>query len=67
LVGVAGGSGFVRAAEARGEGDTPVKPCLTLLRDQKWKTPANIEYEYKGQDAVEEVKKAYAFCRAVLA
>jgi sugar phosphate isomerase/epimerase len=50
-----------------GEGDTPLKQVLTLLRDKKWKIPANIEYEYKGQDSVAEVKKCFAWCKQALA
>ena len=50
-----------------GQGDTPIKPVLTLLRDESWAIPAGIEYEYKGDDTVEEMKKCVAFCRAALA
>jgi sugar phosphate isomerase/epimerase len=50
-----------------GEGDTPIKPVLQLLKKNKWKIPANIEYEYKGTDPVVEVKKCYEYCRAALA
>lgn len=49
-----------------GEGDTPIKPVLELLMKNKWKIPANIEYEYKGADTVAEVKKCYEFCRKAL-
>ena len=49
-----------------GEGDTPIKQVLALLRDKKWKIPANIEYEYKGADTVAEVKKCYEYCRRAL-
>jgi hypothetical protein len=38
-----------------------------LLKKNKWKIPANIEYEYKGQDAVAEVKKCFEFMKAALA
>lgn len=53
-----------------GQGDTPIVQVLQLLRDQRWKIPANIEYEYGGMnsklDTVEEVKKCYAYCRKAL-
>jgi sugar phosphate isomerase/epimerase len=49
-----------------GEGDAPIKEVLALLRDNRWKIPANIEYEYPGQDSVEEVKRCLDYCRAAL-
>jgi sugar phosphate isomerase/epimerase len=49
-----------------GEGDTPIKQVLTVLREKKWAIPANIEYEYKGQDAIAEVKKCLAYCKQAL-
>jgi sugar phosphate isomerase/epimerase len=49
-----------------GEGDSPIGPVLRLLRDQKWAIPANIEYEYKGGDTVEEVRRCLDFCRRAL-
>ena len=51
-----------------GEGDTPIVGVLRLLRDQRWKIPANIEYEYgkPGMDAVAEVKKCFDYCRKAL-
>jgi sugar phosphate isomerase/epimerase len=49
-----------------GEGDTPVKEVLNLLKDQKLKIPANIEYEYKGADTVVEMKKCLAYCKAAV-
>lgn len=49
-----------------GEGDAPIVAVLRLLRDRKWDIPAHIEYEYRGADAVEEVKKSYAYCRQAL-
>jgi sugar phosphate isomerase/epimerase len=49
-----------------GEGDTPIKPVLALLRERKLGIPAMIEYEYKGADTVEEVRKSYDFMRQAL-
>ncbi len=50
-----------------GQGQTPIREVLRLLRDRKWTIPAMIEYEYKGADTVEEVKKCYAWCKQALA
>jgi sugar phosphate isomerase/epimerase len=51
-----------------GEGDTPIVAVLQLLRDQHWRIPANIEYEYgkPGMDTIAEVKKCYAYCQQAL-
>ncbi len=50
-----------------GKGDTPIKEVLQLMKTNKWKFPANIEYEYKGADTVAEVRKCYEYCKAALA
>lgn len=51
-----------------GEGDTPIKPVLALLKEKKYKIPAFVEYEYKGTDKpVAEVKKCLAYMRESLA
>lgn len=51
-----------------GEGDTPIKPVLQMLRQNKnWGIPAMIEYEYKGADPVAEVRKCYEYMKAQLA
>lgn len=49
-----------------GEGDTPIKEVLTLLREKKYPIPANIEYEYKGEDTIAEIKKCFAYCKGAL-
>jgi len=50
-----------------GQGDTPIKDVLQLLKKNKYDIPANIEYEYKGEDTVAEVRKCYEFVKAALA
>jgi sugar phosphate isomerase/epimerase len=51
-----------------GQGDTPIKPVLQLLRDKKWPIRAYIEYEYRGaSDSLTEVKKCFQFCKDALA
>ncbi len=50
-----------------GEGDTPIKQVLQLLKQKKWDIPANIEYEYKGDDTVAEVRKCFQYCKDALA
>ena len=50
-----------------GQGDTPIKQVLQLLKKKKLNIPANIEYEYRGEDAVAEVKKCFQFCKDALA
>lgn len=49
-----------------GHGDTPIREVLSLLREKKYDIPANIEYEYKGGDTVEEVEKCFAYCKEAL-
>jgi sugar phosphate isomerase/epimerase len=53
-----------------GQGQTPIKEVLQLMRKEKWTFPAEIELEYKipdGSDAVAEVKKCVEYCKAALA
>ena len=52
-----------------GQGDTPLKEVLTLLRDKKYKIPATIELEYDipaGSDPVQETKKCVAYAKKML-
>ncbi len=50
-----------------GEGDTPIKPVLQLLKTKNYDIPANIEYEYRGQDTVAEVKRCFEYAKAASA
>lgn len=50
-----------------GEGDTPIKQVLQLLRQKKYDIPANIEYEYRGEDTVAEVRKCFQYIKDALA
>ncbi len=50
-----------------GQGNTPIKQVLLLLKEKKYPIPAYIEYEYAGKDTcVEEVKKCFQFAKGVL-
>ncbi len=52
-----------------GNGDTPIKEILNLIKEKKYKIPATIELEYDipaGSDAVQETKKCVAFAKASL-
>jgi sugar phosphate isomerase/epimerase len=51
-----------------GQGDTPMRQVLQLLKQNKWPIAAYLEYEYKGAGTpVEEVKKGLEYMRAALA
>ncbi len=50
-----------------GQGQTPIREVLQLLKSRKYAIPADIEYEYKGkEDSVVEVKKCLAYCKSCL-
>lgn len=52
-----------------GQGDTPVKEILTLLKEKKYAIPATIELEYDippGSDAVKETKNCLLFAKKAL-
>jgi sugar phosphate isomerase/epimerase len=52
-----------------GQGETPIKEILKLVQKNKWPIPATIEQEYAipaDSDAVKEVAKCLAYCRAAL-
>ena len=53
-----------------GQGDTPLKEVLQLMKKKKYKFPGSIEYEYntpEGSDVLTEVKKCVQFCKDALA
>ena len=52
-----------------GQGDTPMKGVLQLLKKEKYDFPANIELEYRfGPDSnlIAEMKKCLAYCKDCL-
>ena len=52
-----------------GEGDTPIKEVLRLIRDNKWPIQATIEFEYPvppGSDRMAEMVKAIDYCKNAL-
>ena len=52
-----------------GQGDTPIKEVLALMKKEKYTFPANIEFEYaipEGSDPVAEVAKCYQYARKCL-
>ncbi len=52
-----------------GQGDTPVKEALQLMKAEKYKFPATIELEYKipeGSTVMAEMAKCVQFCKDAL-
>jgi sugar phosphate isomerase/epimerase len=50
-----------------GKGATPIVEVLRLLREKKYRIPADIEYEYEGADGPEaEVRKCFDYCKKAL-
>ena len=51
-----------------GQGETPIREVLQLLKKERWPIRAYVEYEYKGAGTpVDEVKKCLAFAKDALA
>jgi sugar phosphate isomerase/epimerase len=53
-----------------GQGKTPIKEILQLVKKEKWTFPADIELEYqvpKGSNSVAEVAKCVQYCKEALA
>ena len=52
-----------------GQGDTPIKEVLQIIRDNKWNIQATIEFEYPvpaGSDRMKELAKCIEYCRQAL-
>lgn len=50
-----------------GQGDTPLRAVLQLLKKEKYDIPASIEYEYMGKDdPVTEVSRCVQYCKEAL-
>jgi hypothetical protein len=52
-----------------GQGDTPIREALQVIRDNKWNIQATIEFEYPipaGSDRMKELTKCVAFCKEAL-
>lgn len=53
-----------------GQGDTPLKEILVLMKKEKYKFPAGIELEYpipEGSSTMAEIGKCLQFCKDALA
>jgi sugar phosphate isomerase/epimerase len=50
-----------------GQGDTPIREVLQLLKRERWPIPADIEYEYRGEGtSPEEVRKCFEYAKQSL-
>jgi sugar phosphate isomerase/epimerase len=52
-----------------GEGDTPLKDILNLIKDNQWDIYCDVELEYdipEGSDAVKETSKCVKYARSLL-
>ncbi len=49
-----------------GEGDTPVKGILMLLKEKRYPIPAMIEWEPKSLDPLVGVQQCAQYCRSIL-
>ena len=51
-----------------GQGDTPIREVLLMLKREQWPIPAYIEYEYRGAStSTEEVRKCFQYAKQILA
>ena len=49
-----------------GQGNTPIKPVLHLLKSERYDIPAYIEYEYAGGASTREVARCIDYVRTAL-
>ncbi len=49
-----------------GDGDTPLREILQLLRDKAWKIPAHIEFAYPAEDRVAATRRNFEWMKEVL-
>jgi sugar phosphate isomerase/epimerase len=49
-----------------GQGETPVTEILRMLRERKYRIPAQIEYEVASERRFEEVKACFEYCKSAL-
>ena len=52
-----------------GQGDTPIRQALQLMKQEKYAFPATIELEYRveGSNAMAELRKCLQYCKDALA
>jgi sugar phosphate isomerase/epimerase len=53
-----------------GQGDTPIKEVLQVMKKEKYKFQGTIEFEYpvpEGSDVLKEIAKCVEYCRNCLA
>jgi len=50
-----------------GEGDTPIKEILRLVRDSKFPIRCYIDCDYKTTDRPTDVKRSFGYAKATLA
>jgi sugar phosphate isomerase/epimerase len=50
-----------------GEGDTPIKEILRLVRDSKYPIRCYIDCDYKTADRPADVKRSFGYAKAALA
>ena len=51
-----------------GQGETPIREVMQLLKRERWPIPADIEYEYRGEGtSPQEVRKCFEYAKQALA